>query len=106
MVFSDLLALLTAVGAGSALTALVNGMVGWLSGRAGREKEHNQDLVAQRDRAWQLVEQERKRADAAEAEAQHANSTKRQALELASAHRSQLLLNNIEAEKEWPKNLY
>ena len=92
------------VTAGGALTELVKFLAQWASGAASREKEKSQDLISQRDRAWELVESERARADAAEAESKTADSVKRRALELASEYRRRLILAG-EDPGEWPQNL-
>lgn len=91
-------------GSGSALAILTKGVIGWLSGSAGREKERNQDLLSQRNDAWARTEYERRRADEAEAECGAANIVKRRALELASEYRRQLIDAGIDPAP-WPGDL-
>lgn len=91
-------------GSGSALAILARGLIAWVSGAAGREREKNRDLLSQRNDAWERVEYERRRADDAEAECKAANVVKRRALELASAYRGRLLEHNIDPGP-WPDEL-
>ena len=104
MTFQDMIALLSAVGVGSALGTLTKGLVGWFNGHALREKEANLDLTSQRDRAWALVDKERSRADEADARADQEAARARRALELASCYRGTLMRHGIKPDS-WPEDL-
>lgn len=60
---------ITVLGAGTGgaiLTSLVNGLMKWMSGSAGRERIRNADMQVQRNEAWADAERERARADRAD----------------------------------------
>jgi len=81
-------------GGGAALTALVTGIIKWLSGASARERQKNADLETQR----LVAIEERKQA---EKDREDADRKRRIANEYASQLRSQLLENGIQPE-EWP----
>ena len=99
-------AIAASVTAGGALTELVKFLAQWASGAASREKEKSQDLISQRDRAWELVESERARADAAEAEVRRAEDARRIIAEHASTIRGLWLAKGLPPGElpPWPNN--
>ena len=99
-------AIAASVTAGGALAELVKFLAQWHSGAASREKGKSQDLISQRDRAWELVESERARADAAEAEARRAEDARRIIAEHASTIRGLWLAKGLPLGElpPWPNN--
>lgn len=89
-----LVTILGAGGGGAALLALINGTFKWLTGAAGRERNKNTDLVAQRLKA---IEER----DAAEAERDASDKKRREAYEYASKLRRQLIEHGIEPIPAW-----
>ena len=81
--------ILGAGGGGAAILALINGTFKWITGAAGRERQRNTDLVAQRLKA---VEER----DAAEQERDESDKKRREAYEYASQLRRQLIEHGIE----------
>lgn len=59
-------------GAGAVLLALVNGIIQWLSGSAGRERSRNTDLLSQRNHAVAELAEARQERDEADDERRHA----------------------------------
>lgn len=60
---------ITVLGAGTGgaiLTSLVNGLIKYWTGTAGRERIRNADMRTQRNEAWADAERERARADRAD----------------------------------------
>ncbi|MHA7270390.1 hypothetical protein [Arthrobacter sp. HLT1-20] len=58
--------IITVLGAGTGgaiLTSLVNGLIKYWTGTAGRERARNADMRTQRNEAWADAERERNRAD-------------------------------------------
>lgn len=101
----QILALAGAIaGSGSAVAILARGLVHWASGAAGRERARNQDLLAQRNDAWNRTEYERSRADEAERSERAAHALKRRALELASHYRAMLIERGLDPGP-WPEDL-
>ena len=90
----------------AASAELVKFLAQWHSGAASREKGKSQDLISQRDRAWELVESERARADAAEAEARRAEDARRIIAEHASTIRGLWLAKGLPLGElpPWPNN--
>lgn len=82
-------------GGGAALTALITGLVKWLSGSASRERVRNADIERQR-----LIAIEERRH--AEQDRDESDRKRRLAYEYASKLRSQLLENGIQPEA-WPE---
>ncbi|MFW0772538.1 hypothetical protein ACLRGI_05165 [Paenarthrobacter nitroguajacolicus] len=64
-----LVTLVGAGGGGAALLALINGLIKYFSGSAGRERIRNTTLKDQRNEAWADAEKERARADREQARA-------------------------------------
>ena len=92
---AQLIAYIVGAGGGvSALVALGNGLIKWLSGAAGREKARNTDLVSQRVKA--IID----RDEAFDAR-DEADRRRRVAFEYASRLRRQLFEAGITPE-EWP----
>jgi hypothetical protein len=89
-----LVALLGAGGGGAVLVALVNGLVKWLTGSAGRERSKNTDLLSQRNAAVQ-------ERDIANRERDAADTKRRMTAEYASELRRALIEKGIEPD-EWP----
>lgn len=58
-----IIAILGAGTVGTILTSIVNGLVKYVTGSAGRERTRNADMRTQRNEAWQDAERERNRAD-------------------------------------------
>lgn len=81
--------ILGAGGGGAAILALINGTFKWLTGAAGRERQRNTDLVAQRLKA---VEER----ETAENERDSSDVKRRDAYEYASQLRRQLIEHGIE----------
>lgn len=93
-----LVTILGAGGGGAALLALINGLLKWLNGSAGRERDKNTDLIAQRRKA--IEERE-----AAERARDEADGDRRAAYEYASQLRRQLIeagLVPVEMKPEAP----
>lgn len=84
-----LVTVLGAGGGGAALLAAINGFYKWLSGAAGRERDKNTDLVAQRKNAV-------RERDRAETERDEADRKRREAFEYSSMLRRQLIEAGIE----------
>lgn len=82
-------------GGGAALTALITGIVKWLSGSASRERMKNADIERQR---LEAIEERRK----AEKERDIADRKRREAYEYASRLRNQLIERGIQPE-DWPE---
>jgi len=98
--------LITALGAGSggaALLALINGLIKWLSGAAGRERIRNTTLAEQRATAIKerndAVADRDEKVDKAEAERDAADKLRRQAEEHVAKLQRQLILAGIEPVK-------
>lgn len=89
-----LVTMLGAGGGGAVLLALINGLIKWISGASGRERDKNTDLVSQRHNA---IEEK----DAAEKERDEADRKRRVTDEYASSLRRQLIENGL-TPGEWP----
>ena len=85
---------LGAGGGGAVLLAMINGLVKWLSGSSGRERERNTNLISQRRSA---IEER----DEAERERDEADKKRRITDEYASSLRRQLIENGL-TPGEWP----
>lgn len=85
---------LGAGGGGAVLLAIINGIIKWASGAAGRERVRNTDLSTQRVKA---IEER----DKANARADESAVRRRQTEEYASRLRRQLIENGI-TPGEWP----
>jgi len=91
---SLIVALLGAGGGGAVLLAGIKGFITWLSGSAGRERDKNTNLIAQRSNA--IADR-----DLAEKERDEADKKRRDAYEYASSLRRQLIENGI-SPQPWP----
>lgn len=89
-----LVTMLGAGGGGAVLLALINGLMKWISGASGREREKNTDLISQRQSAI-------KDRDAAESERDEADRKRRITDEYASSLRRQLIENGL-TPGAWP----
>jgi hypothetical protein len=91
-----LVTILGAGGGGAAVLALIKGLLNWLNGSAGRERDKNTDLITQRRKAIE----ERVSAENARDEA---DSDRRAAYEYASELRRQLIEAGLEPVQMKPK---
>ncbi|WGM21874.1 hypothetical protein QEH68_06785 [Paenarthrobacter sp. OM7] len=107
-----LVTLIGAGGGGAALLALINGLIKYLSGSAGRERIRNTTLKdqrneawAERDKAWKEVAEERKRADLSDARADREARNRRRTEEYASQLRRDCTEHGMAAEelRPWPQ---
>ncbi|PPF56099.1 hypothetical protein C5B94_04035 [Clavibacter michiganensis] len=99
-----LLAILSTLGIGGVLATLVKGLISWISGSAGRERQRNTDLESQRAAAVLERDHERKRADAERTKTSAALGLKRKTQEYASQLRRQLFEAGI-TPLPWPVEL-
>lgn len=83
-----LVTMLGAGGGGAVLLALINGLMKWISGASGRERDKNTDLISQRHSAIEDRDQAEKDRD-------EADRKRRLTDEYASALRRQLIENGI-----------
>jgi hypothetical protein len=91
-----LVTILGAGGGGAALLALINGLLKWLNGSAGRERDKNTDLIAQRRKAVE----ERETAERAREEA---DIDRRNAYEYVSLLRRQLIEAGLDPVRMQPE---
>lgn len=99
-----LVTLIGAGGGGAALLALINGLIKWISGSAGRERIRNTTLKDQRNEAWADAEKERDRADREQARADREARNRRLTQEYASELRRDCTEHGMQAHelRPWP----
>lgn len=98
---AQIAALLSALGAGTVLAEAIRGLRAWLTGRAGRERGRNADLVQQRDDAYRRAQEAEERADEAARETDREARARRIAQEYASTLRRLLAEAGI-TPPPWP----
>lgn len=99
--------LITIFGAGTggaAALALVNGVIKWLNGSAGRERAHNADLRTQRNEAWGDAETERARASNEQARADMEARNRNRIADYAAALRRDCMEHGMTPDeiRPWP----
>ncbi|QDG88875.1 hypothetical protein [Pseudarthrobacter sp. NIBRBAC000502770] len=99
-----LVTIIGAGGGGAALVALINGLVKWLSGSAGRERIRNTSLRDQRNEAWADADKERARADREQARADREARNRRLTEEYASQLRRDCTEHGMTVKelRPWP----
>ncbi|WP_314325425.1 hypothetical protein [Paenarthrobacter ilicis] len=100
-----LVTLIGAGGGGAALLALINGLVKYLTGAAGRERIRNTTLKDQRNEAWADAEKERDRADKEQARADREARNRRRTEEYASQLRRDCTEHGMGEQelRPWPQ---
>ncbi|WP_422758299.1 hypothetical protein [Paenarthrobacter sp. C1] len=99
-----LVTLVGAGGGGAALLALINGLIKYFSGSAGRERIRNTTLKDQRNEAWADAEKERARADREQARADREARNRRLTEEYASQLRRDCTEHGMTQQelRPWP----
>jgi hypothetical protein len=99
-----LIAILGAGTGGAALMALINGIIKWLNGSAGRERARNADLRTQRNEAWKDAEAERGRADTAQARADREARNRNRVADYAAGLRRDCMEHGMNPSelRPWP----
>lgn len=100
-------ATITVLGAGTGgaiLTTLVNAVIKFFSGTAGREKIRNADMRTQRNEAWEDAERERARADASQARADREARNRNRLADYAAALRRDCMEHGMDVPelRPWP----